>query len=232
MAEIRSGLRHVLAKPTVHDLFQHLVGAYAWRRKFISHFVNPVIREGDKVIDIGCGTGELLRYLPSSISYYGFDRNPDYIESARKHFSGRDATFECKSVGHDIGSEYPKFDIALAIGLMHHLDDSDAAMMLRSARDILSESGYLFLLDPTFTPGQSSLSRFVVGKDRGQNVRTPEEYIRLCAEVFPETQCNVDMKPLWIPYAGVVIRCSSAKLPEVKCGGDRGELPKYCSPRI
>ena len=214
MAEIRSGLRHVLAKPIVHDLFQHLVGAYAWRRKFIAHFVSPIIKAGDKVIDIGCGTGELLRYLPANISYYGFDRNPDYIEAARKHFSGRNAIFECKSVDHDMGSQYPKFDIALAIGLMHHLDDSEATMMLHSARNILSANGSLFLLDPTFTPEQSKLSRFIVSKDRGQNIRTPEGCIKLCAEVFPEVQCSVDMQPLWIPYAGVVIRCSAEKLPK------------------
>lgn len=211
MAEIRSGLRHVLAKPIVHDLFQRLVGAYAWRRRFVSRFINPIIREGDKVIDIGCGTGELLRYLPTNISYYGFDRNSAYIETARKHFADRKAIFECKAVDHDMGSKYPKFDIALAIGLMHHLDDSEATMMLHSAKNILSENGSLFLLDPAFTPEQSKLSRFIVSKDRGQNVRMPEEYIRLCNEVFSKIQCDVDMKPLWIPYAGVVIRCSSEK---------------------
>ena len=208
MAEIRSGLRHLLARPRLYDLFQHLVGAHAWRRNFVRAFVLPVLRKGGRVIDIGCGTGDLLQYLPRDISYVGFDRNDAYIAAARTRFAGRDARFECKSVEPGSVAE-PAFDVALAIGLMHHLDDADALVLLESAKGALTDAGFLFLLDPVLVAGQSRLARFVVSKDRGQNVRTLEANIDLCRRVFPFVRYSVDMHPILIPYTGIVITCSS-----------------------
>jgi SAM-dependent methyltransferase len=211
MAEIRSGLRHLLARPLLYDLFQHLVGANAWRRNFVRTFVLPVLRKGERVIDIGCGTGDLLQYLPRDVSYVGFDRNDAYIAAARKRFAGRDARFECKSVEPGSVAGERAFDVALAIGLMHHLDDAEALVLLESAKGAITDAGFLFLLDPVLVAGQSRLARFVVSKDRGQNVRTLEANLELCRRVFPFVRHDVDMHPILIPYTGIVITCSSKK---------------------
>jgi SAM-dependent methyltransferase len=213
MAEIRSGLRHLLARPRLYDLFQHLVGASAWRRNFVRDFVLPVLRKGERVVDIGCGTGDLLQYLPADISYVGFDRNEAYIAAARMRFAGRDARFECRSVEPGSGANEPAFDVALAIGLMHHLDDAEAVVLLESAKGVLTDAGFLFLLDPVLVAGQSRLARFVVSKDRGQNVRTLEANLELCRRVFPFVRYSVDMRPILIPYTGIVITCSSKAFP-------------------
>jgi SAM-dependent methyltransferase len=220
MAEIRSGVRHLLARPRLYDWFQHLVGANAWRRRFVRDFVLPVLRRGDRVIDIGCGTGDLLEHLPRDLSYVGFDRNEAYVAAARKRFAGRDARFECRSVEPGSAAGEPAFDVALAIGLMHHLDDAEAVVLLEAARGALKPSGFLFLLDPVLVPEQSRLARFVVGKDRGQNVRTLEASLALCGRVFPFVRHSVDLRPILIPYTGIVITCSptafAAARPPVK----------------
>jgi SAM-dependent methyltransferase len=209
MAEIRSGVRHLLARPLLYDLFQRLVGANAWRRNFVRVFVLPELRKGARIIDIGCGTGDLLQHLPADISYVGFDRNEAYIVAARKRFAGRDARFECKSVEPGSVAHERAFDVALAIGLMHHLDDAEALVLLESAKGALTDAGFLFLLDPVLVAEQSRLARFVVSKDRGQNVRTLEANLDLCRRVFPFVRYSVDMHPILIPYTGIVITCSS-----------------------
>lgn len=209
MAEIRSGLRHFLARPKLYDSFQHIVGAYSWRKKVVNDYVNPILGAGDRIIDIGCGTGDILQCLPHDVSYFGFDRNPVYIEAARSRFIDRDAQFECKSVGQESGGGYPKFDAAIAFGLMHHLDDSEATELLLIAKNVLTEEGVLFLLDPVIVPSQSKLARFVVSKDRGQNVRTLDGYLELCNRVFSCIDYRIDMRPMLIPYTGIVITCSS-----------------------
>ena len=209
MAEIRSGIRHLLARPRLYDLFQHMVGAYAWRRRFVRDFVAPALRPGARVIDIGCGTGDILEYLPAGVDYFGFDRNDAYIEAARKRFAGRAAAFECRELRPGDGAGGRKFDVALAVGLMHHLDDAQALDLLRTARGVLEPSGVFFLLDPVIAPGQSALARFVVGKDRGQNVRPVDELLALCRSVFPVAQGRVDLHPIFIPYTGIVVTCSS-----------------------
>lgn len=209
MAEIRNGLRHFLARPKLYDGFQHLVGAYSWRRKVINDLVAPILTVGDRFIDIGCGTGDILQCLPHDVSYFGFDRNPAYIEAARSRFFDRDARFECESVGQESSENYPKFDVAIAFGLMHHLDDADVIKLLQTARNVLTEEGVLFLLDPVFVSSQSKLARFIVSKDRGQNVRTLDGYRELCKRVFSCVEYRIDMRPMLIPYTGIVITCSS-----------------------
>ncbi|MGZ5066530.1 MAG: class I SAM-dependent methyltransferase [Usitatibacter sp.] len=218
MAEIRSGVRHLLARPRIYDWFQHAVGAYAWRRNFVRDFVEPVLREGSRVIDIGCGTGDILRFLPRGVSYAGFDRNEAYIAAARERFAGRGASFECREVGPGRGAQSGDFDVALAIGLMHHLDDDEAFALLRSAKGALRDGGVLFLLDPVLVPEQSRLARYVVRKDRGQNVRTLEATLELCGRVFPFVRHSVDLHPIRIPYTGVIVTCSSRAPPGARTG--------------
>lgn len=208
MAEIRAGLRHLLARPRLYDWFQQVVGATAWRARFVRDFVRPVLRGRERVIDIGCGTGDLLQFLPTDVSYVGYDRNEAYIAAARERFAGRDARFECRALEPASKHEHA-FDIALAIGLMHHLDDAEALILLESARAALSDTGLLFLLDPVLVAGQSRLARFVVSQDRGQNVRTAEAALELCRRVFPFVRHSVDMDPITIPYTGIVITCSA-----------------------
>lgn len=214
MAEIQSGIRHLLSNPRIYDAFQHMVGAYAWRKRTIENLVHPLLNPTARLIDIGCGTAEILNYLPEEISYFGFDRNPAYIKSARQRFSSRKAIFECESVGQGTGNEHEKFDVAIAAGLIHHLDDGDAVAFLQDAKSVLKDGGTLVLIaDPLFTPEQSALARYIVSKDRGQNVRDLGSYLALYRQVFDFVDAEVDQNPLRIPYTGVAVRCSSKPLP-------------------
>ena len=49
-------------------------------------------RQARSVLDIGCGTGELLKYLQPDIRYVGLDISPTAIETARLRYSGRPKT--------------------------------------------------------------------------------------------------------------------------------------------
>lgn len=213
MAEIQNGIRHLLSNPTIYNTFQHMVGAYAWRKRTIDRLVRPLLKTGARLIDIGCGTAEILNYLPNDIAYFGFDRNPKYIEAARQRFSSRNAVFECGSVGQGTGSTHEKFDVAIAAGLIHHLDDDDAIAFLQDAKSVLKEDGALILIaDPLFTSGQSALARYIVSKDRGQNVRNLDSYLALYRQVFDFVDAQIDNNPLRIPYTGAAARCSSKPL--------------------
>lgn len=49
-------------------------------------------RQAKSVLDIGCGTGELLKYLPPHMHYVGMDISPTAIEIARQRYAGRPNT--------------------------------------------------------------------------------------------------------------------------------------------
>lgn len=46
------------------------------------------LRPGETLLDVGCGTGVLTRYLPSDTSYIGVDASPRLIASARANHRG------------------------------------------------------------------------------------------------------------------------------------------------
>jgi SAM-dependent methyltransferase len=70
-------------------------GAGKGRRVFIKE--RSGIKMGDRILEIGCGPGTNIEYMPEKVTYTGCDYNPDYIDSANKRYAGR-GTFLCLSV--------------------------------------------------------------------------------------------------------------------------------------
>src|SRR6266567_4151916 len=202
--QTESGLRRWLKVPFLYDLFQDSIGGNALRRRFIKNHVRA--KAGDRVIDIGCGPAQVLPWLPA-VEYLGFDVSQAYIASAKRKYPGR-GTFilgDTKKVWDD-----PRFrdaDIVVAFGVLHHLADEEAAHCIRFAHHALKKGGRFLSDDPCWVPNQGFLSKYLMSKDRGQNVRTEQAYRRLADSVFQNVTSWIDMKPMRIPYVMVVLEC-------------------------
>jgi SAM-dependent methyltransferase len=184
----RRGLWSPLSKPWVYEAFHHLIGARRWLKQFADEVISA--RGYDRVLDIGCGPGALLRCLPETTAYVGFDRNPFYIERAKRTYGSR-GEFICDDVSNFANHRLAPADVAVAIGILHHLDDGLASQLLRSIAHALKPGGRLITVDPCFHPKQSRLRRFIVSKDRGMHVRPFERCVSLCGEVFPEPKATL-----------------------------------------
>jgi len=57
---------------------------FSKRYQYISSFV----REGDSVLEPGCGPAILADFLPQGSSYQGFDTNRDFVNYAKKRYYG------------------------------------------------------------------------------------------------------------------------------------------------
>jgi len=208
MTEVRSGIKNLLVAPIVYDSLQRALGAYAWRRRDLQRYVVPNLRKGARVLDIGCGTAAVVDMLPQDIHYYGFDRNSRYIDHARRKFGGARASFVCDDFTGVAQAGGESFDLILVLGLVHHLDDGEVAHLMNMASSALASDGMLITLDPLRLPGQSAFARFLVENDRGKNVRTAAEYVRLAESAFPSVEVFPDQSPLRLPYSGITLRCS------------------------
>jgi SAM-dependent methyltransferase len=202
--EHNSGLHRWLKVASLYNLFQDAIGGNALRRAFIQRHVRA--KAGDKVIDIGCGPAQILPWLPG-VEYFGLDINPAYIASAsRTH--GNKGTFvvgDTKALLDD-----PRFrdaDIVIALGILHHLDDDEAAHCIRFAHQVLKPAGRLLCLDGCWIPNQGRLSKYVMSRDRGRNIRTEQHYRKLANQVFTKVEAWIETKPMRIPYVIIVLEC-------------------------
>jgi SAM-dependent methyltransferase len=133
----------------------------------------------DVIVDVGCGTGDALRYLSSFKSYHGFDIDPGAIEFARTQSAGRpEVTFEARAVTtEDLASLRPS--LVILAGLLHHMDDEQAVGLL----ELLARTSSIQRIatqDVVYLP-REPMSNFLARLDRGKFVRKEDGYRSLVA---------------------------------------------------
>jgi SAM-dependent methyltransferase len=202
-ADEATGLRSVLRLPAAYRFFHRLVGG-DYRAVYVNSYVRP--KEGDRVLDVGCGTGEVLAYLPR-VSYVGVDISPEYVAAARRRFGGR-GEFRCGRAGDLTVAEPGTYDLVMANGLLHHLADDEALALFRLAHSALKPAGRLVTFDGCFVDGQSAVARFLLRRDRGRFVRRRDEYLALAARVFPHVTAAVRHDLIRLPYTHIILECS------------------------
>ncbi len=94
----------------------------------------------------------------------------------------------------------------MAVGVLHHLDDEAVLQLLELAKSALKDGGRLVTLDPCFDKDQNPIARYLVSKDRGQNVRSADQYHELGCNVFEQVTGEVKHRS-WIPYTHWIMEC-------------------------
>lgn len=135
--------------------------------------------KSDIIIDIGCGTSEIIDNITKNIKYVGVDENIRYVESARKKFGARGAWFvgDASSVRIPSGGQVT----FLLLALLHHLDDHTCETLLRYL-DLLrlqSPGARIVVVDPCVSHQQSWIWQAITRADRGKFIRTEEAYVQL-----------------------------------------------------
>lgn len=193
--------RRLLGLPVFYRLLQAIAG----RRKGATRLLKFLaINSGDRVLDIGCGTGDILRYLPADVDYHGFDLSEDYISAARIRF-GAKGTFSVRAITPRAAEGLGQFDVVVAVGVLHHLSDVEADALFETANKVLRPKGRLVTCDGAFVPAQNPLARLLLRLDRGRYVRTPEQYLAIAQRHFPNTAARIVHNLLFIPYTHCVL---------------------------
>jgi len=199
--------RRLLASAWVYRTAQALVRGDASYERIAEDHLRA--KPGDRVLDIGCGPAEILGHLPD-VEYLGLDASPQYIDWARKRHGMR-GRFLCQTLDNaeleELGAG--SFDLVLAYGLVHHLDDTEARAFFALARSALRPTGRLVTIDGCYVPEQSGFVRGLLERDRGRHVRTAEAYQDLARSSFGTVDAQIRHDLFRMPYTLIVIECSA-----------------------
>ena len=206
--------KRLLSDHRLYVLLQKGVGADRLRYRCLDRLA---LKPGEVVLDIGCGPAYYFERL-GDVRYYGFDTSPIYIEHARKRW-GHKAEFRCELFTEEHLAVLPPADKILLFGLLHHLSDDYSRQLLELCSRALAPGGIIISVDTCYEPGQGRISKWMSDNDRGEFVRTPEEFTAFAREYFTEVDGEVWNDVTRIPSSFWVMRmAASAREREMSSG--------------
>lgn len=110
-----------------------------WRNRKALPFV------GRRLLDLGCGKANMLRYLPHDASYTGVEKNPQQVEELRRRYPER------RFLVADLEMGLPELregcDTVLLLAVIEHLQNPRE--VVRWCHDLLTPGGKIVLSVPT-----------------------------------------------------------------------------------
>jgi SAM-dependent methyltransferase len=190
-------MKQILAYPAIYQLYQEAGGFFGARIAAIRDYLE--IAPGAKIVDIGCGPGHIVKYLPEGIDYTGLDIDEPSIAYAQKHFGDR-GRFAARFFDAAAAAEMGPVDIVMMNGVMHHIGDDDLRATLENIASALKPGGVLFTLDGCYEDGQSKVAKWLLDNDRGVHVRPADGYTAILRSVFGDVTMHIRDDISRMPY--------------------------------
>ena len=147
-------------KPTFAEKLDDFLVRHIAYKNFENYVNSMSLKSRDKVLEVGCGGGNLSRLLAQSIpkgKLYCVDVSPYWIKKARQRLSEFDNVdfFEGKIKDFH---EDKDFDVAVIHYVLHDIPKSEREGTLNSVKRLLKRGGKVYVREPTRkSHGMSSL---------------------------------------------------------------------------
>lgn len=151
-----------------------------------------LLKETDRCLDLGCGTGRWADSIVPAVSYYhGVDLSNDLLEIARNRFKDVNNAFftemKCQELSFSKLLVPEKFNKVLCFGLIMYLNDDDVRNLMTGIIDCMKDECFLLLREPIGINERLTIKEHF-SDDMGQYYnaiyRTAEELIDICSSIL------------------------------------------------
>ena len=122
--------------PKAYDLFLLIIHRKKLSERYM--FISKIIGKNKRVLDLGCGTCLLYKYLDKSCTYEGWDLNKNFINENKNNLNVKlKNVFDYK--------DYPENDVIVISDLLHHIVPRHDELV----KKVKKKTKKLIIIEPT-----------------------------------------------------------------------------------
>jgi SAM-dependent methyltransferase len=161
---------------------------------FLFEQIKPSV--GQRVLEVGAGTGNLTQFLRDRDVVVATDVDPDYVELLRRRFENSSnvdvTTFDLAApIPPDLGEQ--RFDTIICLNVLEHIADDRGA--LTRLRELLQPGGRLLLLVPAHRQLYGTIDEAIGHHRRYER----QDLVRLLGECGLEVESDIHVNATSIP---------------------------------
>ena len=129
-------------------------GKLRWSRRI--KMLTQHIKQNEKVLELGCGTGYFTREIvKTNAAVTAIDISPDLLAIAQKEVSATNVTF-CEENAYKMTFADESFDSVIGSSVLHHLDIEKA---IAEIHRVLKSNGFIAFTEPNMLNPQIALQK-------------------------------------------------------------------------
>ena len=129
-------------------------GRNRWKRRVA--MLSSLLKDGDRVLELGCGTGYFTKELAKlKIQITAIDISPELLDHARQEVTSGNVTFETQNA-YQMGYKDNLFDAVVGSSVLHHLEIQKAVYEIYR---VLRPGGYIAFTEPNMMNPQIALQK-------------------------------------------------------------------------
>lgn len=164
----------------LYDPLVNLLGFDRTRQDMISQ---ANLESGQRILDIGCGTGSFLVLLKrryQGVQAAGIDPDPKALRRAKMKAERAGVSVQLdRGFADELPHQDASFDYVFSSFMFHHLDEQDREKTLKEAVRVLKPGGAFYLLDFEMQDGSHGFLHRLIHSHARLKDNTPEQLLEL-----------------------------------------------------